>query len=107
MRCQCVGGQRIPDVRDAVTSDNADQARVAVLTAFYDASHKTAKLKTHYPPRSALEIEGMSTTTGYLVSLGIIGAFAIWVNVGTTLRIGFGVPTIVVGLISLSAELRD
>ena len=55
MRCQCVGGQRIPDVTDAVTSDNADQARVAVLMASYDASHKNAKLKTQDPPRSALE----------------------------------------------------
>ncbi len=45
MRCKCVVGQRIPDVRDAVTSDNADQARVAILTAFYDASHKTLSSK--------------------------------------------------------------
>ena len=48
-------GPTYPHVWDAVTSDNADQARVAVLTAFYDASHKNAKLKTHYPPQSALE----------------------------------------------------
>jgi hypothetical protein len=47
------------------------------------------------------------STTAYLVSLGIIGAGAIWVNGGTTLCIGIGVPTIVVGLISLLAELRD
>ena len=51
-------------------------------------------------------VEGMSTTA-YLVSLGIIGAGAIWVNVGTTLCIGIGVPTIVVGLIGLLVELRD
>ena len=52
-------------------------------------------------------VEGISTTTAYLVFFGIIGAGVIWVNVGTTLGIGIGVPTIVVGLISLSAQLRD
>ena len=106
MRCKCVVGQRIPDVRDAVTSDNADQARVAVLTAFYDASHKTLSSKRTIRRNQPWRVEGMSTTA-YLVSLGIIGAGAIWVNVGTTLCIGIGVPTIVVGLISLLAELRD
>jgi hypothetical protein len=47
------------------------------------------------------------TTTAYLVSLGIIGAGAIWIDAGTTLCITIGVPTIGVGLISLLAELRD
>jgi hypothetical protein len=107
MRCQCVGGQRIPDVRDAVTSDNADQARVAVLMAFYDASQKTLSSKRTIRRDQPWRVEGMSTTTAYFVSLGIIGAGAIWVNVGTTLCIGIGVSTIVVGLISLLAELRD
>jgi len=46
------------------------------------------------------------TTTAYLVSVGIIGAGAIWIDAGTTLCIAIGVPTIVVGLISLLAELR-
>ena len=40
-------------------------------------------------------------TTAYLVSLGIIGAGAIWIDAGTTLCIAIGVPTIVVGLIGL------
>jgi hypothetical protein len=31
MRCRCVGGQRIPDVGDVVTSADADQASAAVL----------------------------------------------------------------------------
>ena len=47
------------------------------------------------------------TTTAYLVSLGIIGAGAIWIDAGTTLCIAIGVPTIVVGLISLLSDLRD
>jgi hypothetical protein len=46
------------------------------------------------------------TTIDYLVSLGIIGAGAIWIDAGTTLCIAIRVPTIVVGLISLLAELR-
>jgi hypothetical protein len=55
-------------------------------------------------------VEDMSdTTTAYLVSLGIIGAGAIWIYAGTTsaLCIAIGIPTIVVGLISLLAELRN
>jgi hypothetical protein len=53
-------------------------------------------------------VEGMSdTTTAYLVSVGIIGAGAIWIDARTTLCIAIGVPTIVVGLISLLAEPRD
>jgi hypothetical protein len=47
------------------------------------------------------------TTTAYLVSVGIIGAGAIWIDARTTLCIAIGVPTIVVGLISLLAEPRD
>jgi hypothetical protein len=47
------------------------------------------------------------TTTAYLVSLGIIGAGAIWIDAGTALCIAIGIATIVVGLISLLAELRD
>ena len=47
------------------------------------------------------------TTTACLVSVGIISAGAIWIDAETTLCIAIGVPTIVVGLISLLAELRD
>ena len=38
MRCQCVGTRTIPDVSDAVTSDDADQASAAVLAAKYWAA---------------------------------------------------------------------
>jgi hypothetical protein len=47
------------------------------------------------------------TTTAYLVSLGIIGAGAIWIYAGTALCVAIGIPTIVVGFISLLAELRN
>jgi hypothetical protein len=68
------------------------------------ASSRRIKLSRDQPWR----VESMSdTTTAYLVSVGIIGAGAIWMDAGTTLCIAIGVPTIVVGLISLFAELRD
>jgi hypothetical protein len=35
MRCPCVRARTIPDVGDAVTSDDADQASAAVLAAKY------------------------------------------------------------------------
>ena len=51
------------------------------------------------------------TILAYLVSLGIIGAGAIWIIAGTgpatcVLCIAFGVLCIVVGLISLLIEFR-
>ena len=65
-------------------------------------------------PESSVDSQGgwlqtrmSDTTTAYLVSLGIIGAGAIWIDAGTTLCIAIGVPTIAVGLISLLAELRN
>jgi hypothetical protein len=102
-------GQRIPDARDALTSDDADQASAAVLTVSFTArATKTLSSKRTIRLDQPWRVEGMSdTTTAYLVSLGIIGAGAIWIDAGTTLCITIGVPTIVVGLISLLAELRD
>jgi hypothetical protein len=50
-------------------------------------------------------------TLAYLVSLGIVGAGAIWIVAGatlpaSTLSIAIGILTIAVGLISLLTELR-
>ena len=104
-------GQRIPDARNAVTSDEADQASAAALTASFTArATKTLSSKRTIRRDQPWRVEGMSdTTTAYLVSLGIIGAGAIWSDARTTSAfcIAIGVPTIVVGLISLLAELRD
>jgi hypothetical protein len=40
MRCQCVRARTIPDVSDAVTSDDADQASAAVLAAKHCAPYR-------------------------------------------------------------------
>ncbi len=52
------------------------------------------------------------TALAYLISLGIIGSGVIWIVASThsavpALCIGIGIPTIVVGLISLIAEWRN
>jgi hypothetical protein len=52
------------------------------------------------------------TALAYFISLGILGSGIIWIvasahSVAPALRIAIGVPTIVVGLISLFAELRN
>ena len=77
-------GQRIPDVRDAVTSDDADQASAAALTASFAArATKTLSSKRTIRRDQPSRVEGMSDiTTAYLVSLGIIGAGAIWIDAG-------------------------
>jgi hypothetical protein len=36
MRCQCVGANGTPDARDAVTTEDADQASAAVLNLRLD-----------------------------------------------------------------------
>jgi hypothetical protein len=92
-----------------VIGGDALQASGAVLTASFTArATKTLSSKRTIRLDQPWRVEGMSdTTTAYLVSLGIIGAGAIWIDAGTTLCIAIGVPTIVVGLISLLAELRD
>ena len=50
------------------------------------------------------------TVFAYLISLGIIGAGAVWIVVGHSAPSAFGViigvPTIVVGMLSLFGELR-
>jgi hypothetical protein len=47
----------------------------------------------------------------YLVSLGIIGGGVFWIVMGasaaSTVCIAIGIPTIVVGLLSFFAELRE
>jgi hypothetical protein len=51
-----------------------------------------------------------NTVLAYLISLGIIGAGVIWIAAGHSAPSAFGViigvPTIVVGLVSLFGELR-
>jgi hypothetical protein len=51
-----------------------------------------------------------NTVFAYLISLGIIGAGVVWIVAGhsapSALGVIIGVPTIVVGMLSLFGELR-